>query len=70
LNPAGTHATVRWQLSQDAVVTRWFAGLPGATNPVWQVMHVPGATVVWLKRAPAQVAAERWQVLQASFVCT
>jgi hypothetical protein len=68
LNPAGIHATVRWQPSQDAVVAMWLAGLPGATNPVWQVTQVPGATVAWLKRAPCHVAAERWQVLQASFV--
>jgi hypothetical protein len=59
LNPAGTHATVLWQLSQDEVVAIWFAGFPGATNPVWHVKQVPGATAAWLKRAPCQVAAER-----------
>ena len=41
---AGIQAVVRWQVSHDAVVTKWFALLPVAVLPLWQVAQVPGAT--------------------------
>jgi hypothetical protein len=33
-NVAGIHAVVRWQLSHDAEVTMWLAGLPVALVPL------------------------------------
>ncbi|MGZ8272293.1 MAG: hypothetical protein ACXWUM_00150 [Burkholderiaceae bacterium] len=54
LKVAGVQADVRWQLSQAAVVGRWFAVLPRACVPLWHVEHVPGTTPVWLKVAGVQ----------------
>ena len=34
LNVAGIHAVVRWQVSHEAVVGRWVAGLPLAVEPL------------------------------------
>jgi hypothetical protein len=69
LNAAGSHPVVRWQLSQDAMVTTWFAGLPRAPEPLWQVAQLPGATLAWLKLAGIQ-ALVRWQLSQAAMVTT
>jgi hypothetical protein len=46
LKPAGVHAVVRWQLSQEAVVRICPFGLPVAVVPLWQVVQVPGTTPV------------------------
>ncbi|HWD21640.1 MAG TPA: hypothetical protein VG591_00765 [Burkholderiales bacterium] len=46
LKVAGSHAVVRWQLSQAAVVCTCPEGLPRAVVPLWQVLQVPGATPV------------------------
>jgi hypothetical protein len=54
LNVAGFQAVVRWQVSHDAVVGIWDAGLPVAVVPLWQVMHVPGVTPAWLNVAGFQ----------------
>jgi hypothetical protein len=63
LKNAGRYEEVRWQVSQDAVVTTWPAGLPVAWFPLWHVAQLPGCTPTWLKRAPANVAVV-WQALQ------
>jgi hypothetical protein len=52
LNFAGVQALVLWQLSQDAVVAIWPAGLPLDRLPLWQVVHEPGEIPTWSKRAP------------------
>ena len=70
LKPAGTQALVRWHESQDAVVATCPLGLPLAMLPLWHEKHVPGVTATCEKRAPVQVAAERWQTSQGSGVCT
>jgi hypothetical protein len=70
LKPAGTHARVRWQVSQELVVMMCLEDLPGAVLPLWQEAQVPGVTVTCEKRAPAQVAVERWQLSQGSIVWT
>jgi hypothetical protein len=54
LKVAGVQALVRWQLSQAAVVGRWFVGFPLAVVPLWQVAQVPAATPLWLKVAGVQ----------------
>jgi hypothetical protein len=59
---------VRWQVSQDAVVTTWFVGLPLALVP-WQLAQVPATTPVWLNVAGSQ-AVVRWQVSQDAVVTT
>jgi hypothetical protein len=43
--------------------------LPVALLPLWQVVHVPGATPLWSKRAPDQVEV-RWQESHAAVVAT
>ena len=59
---------VRWQVSQEAVVGTWFAGLAArALVPLWQLAQVPGATPVWLKVAGIH-AVVRWQVSQDAVV--
>jgi len=55
LNAAGSQAVVRWQESQDAVVTMWLGVLPFAREPLWQEAQDPVAMATWLKRAPANV---------------
>jgi hypothetical protein len=60
---------VRWQVSQDAVVTTWFAGLPLALVPLWHVAQVPGTTPVCENVAGIQ-AVVRWQVSQEAVVAT
>ncbi len=45
LKVAGVQAVVRWQVSQDAVVTMWIAVLPFAVEPLWQLAQVPAATL-------------------------
>jgi hypothetical protein len=40
-----------WQVSQAAVVCTWFAGLPLAVVPLWQLAQ-PVVMPVWLKAAP------------------
>jgi hypothetical protein len=69
LKVAGSQAVVRWQVSQEAVVATWFAGLPRALVPLWQVAQVPGVTLAWLKVAGSQ-AVVRWQVSQEAVVTT
>jgi hypothetical protein len=44
LNWAGTHAVLRWQLSQELVTIKWRAGIPEACSPSWQVRHWPATT--------------------------
>jgi hypothetical protein len=68
LNLAGTHALVRWQVSQGALVATWPEGLALAVMPLWHEKHVPGVTATCEKRAPVHVAAERWQTSQVSAV--
>jgi len=60
LKVAGFQAVVRWQVSHDAVVGMWDAGLPVAVLPLWQVMHVPGVMPAWLKVA-GRHALVLWQ---------
>ena len=60
MNDAGTQALVRWQESHAAVVTTWFAGLPRALEPLWQLAQVPGATLAWLNWAGDHTVV-RWQ---------
>jgi hypothetical protein len=67
LKLAGSHALVRWQLSQEAVVTMCRACLPAAREPLWQAAQVPGATFAWLKLAGTQ-ALVRWQLSQEAVV--
>jgi hypothetical protein len=50
---------VRWQSSQDFIVTKWFAGLPLALAPLWQVKHELGAMPVCVKFAGVH-AVVRW----------
>jgi hypothetical protein len=50
---------VRWQESQERMVTKWLAGFPVAFVPLWQVAQLPGATPVCAKFAGAQ-AVVRW----------
>ena len=69
LKVAGSQALVRWQLSHEAVVRICPLGLPRAMEPLWQVMQVPGATVVWLNVAGIQ-AVVRWQLSHAAVVGT
>ena len=45
------------------------AGLPLAVVPLWQVTHVPAATLVWLNVAGFQPVV-RWQVSQPCVVGT
>ena len=52
-----------WQLSQEALVTMWFVGLPVARTPLWQVAQVPGWTPAWSNRAGRQASVE-WQASQ------
>ena len=66
LKVAGSHAVVRWQASQDALVVTWVEGL---TVLAWQVRQLPAATPVWLKVAGSQ-AVVRWQVSQDAAVTT
>jgi len=63
----GAHAVVRWQSSQDRLVTKWFGVLPVAMVPLWQVLQVPGTTPVWLNTAPSQVTVV-WQESQERVV--
>jgi len=58
---AGSHAVVRWQVSQLCVVLMWLLGLPCAAEPLWQVEQLPGLMPVWLIVAGVQ-ALVRWQV--------
>ncbi len=49
------------------MVTKWFAGLPVALDPLWQLEQLPGATPVWLKVAGIQ-AVVRWHWSQLAVV--
>ena len=69
LKVAGSHAEVRWQESHEAVVITWFAVLPRALEPLWQLAQVPGATRAWLKVAGSQ-AVVRWQESHEAVVTT
>jgi hypothetical protein len=60
---------LRWQVSHGVVVGKWFAGLPLAVVPLWQVAQ-PVVTPVWLKAAPANEVVLLWQVSQAALVVT
>jgi P2-related tail formation protein len=64
---AAVHVVVRWQVSHEAVVTRWFDRLPLAFVPLWQVAQVPGVTLPWLMVAFDQLVV-RWQVSQVAVV--
>ena len=55
----GLQLVVRWQESQDLVVTKWLAGLPLALAPLWQVTHELGAMPVCVKFAGVH-AVVRW----------
>ena len=61
---------MRWQLSHAAVVGIWFAGLPRAVAPLWQVAHEPGTTPVWLNVAPVKLVVLLWHVSHAAVVAT
>jgi len=50
-DPTRDQLVVRWQASQDFVVTKWFAGLPRAFAPLWQVTHELGAMPACVKLA-------------------
>jgi hypothetical protein len=54
---------VRWQLSHEAVVGTWPAGLARALAPLWQLAQEPARTPTWVKRAPAKVVVlwQDWQ---------
>jgi len=64
---AGVHAVVRWQVSHEAEVGVCPEFLPLALAPLWQVLQVPGATLLWLKVA-GDHALVRWQVSQLAAV--
>ena len=49
---AGFQVWVLWQASQVLLVGMCDAVLPVAVVPLWQLMQVPGATLLWLKPAP------------------
>ena len=68
LNVAGSQAVVRWQVSQDAVVTRGLRSCPWRWCR-WQVAQVPATTPVWLNVAGSQ-AVVRWQVSHDAVVAT
>jgi len=63
----GVQLVVRWQESQVFVVTKWFAGLPLAPEPVWHVAHALGAIPVWVKFAGIH-AVVRWHESQDNAV--
>jgi len=63
----GVQLVVRWQESQVFVVTKWFAGLPLAPEPVWHVAHALGAIPVWVKFAGIHVVV-RWHASQDNAV--
>jgi hypothetical protein len=46
---------VRWQESQEAVVTTWPAGLPGAVTALWQLVQLPAATPWWVNTTAVQL---------------
>jgi len=70
-NVAGTGShvvVVLWHESHAAVVGMCpLAGLPVACVPLWQVAHVPGATLAWLNDAGVQ-AVVRWHTSHCAVV--
>ena len=58
-----------WQLSQELLVGMCAAGLPWAFLPLWQFVHVPGATPAWLKAAGSH-AEVLWQLSHEAVVGT
>ena len=57
---------VVWQVSQAVVVVRWFADLPAACVPLWQLAQLP-LIPAWLKFAGIQAEVE-WQSLHCAVV--
>jgi hypothetical protein len=55
-----------WHSSQGRVVTKWFAGLPVALVPLWQLAHDP-VTAEWSNVAGTQARVE-WQSPHWAFV--
>ena len=55
-----------WQVSQAVVVVRWFADLPAACVPLWQLAQLP-LIPAWLKLAGVQAEVE-WQSLHCAVV--
>jgi hypothetical protein len=47
----------------------WFAGLPNAVEPLWQVAH-PVVIPVWLNCAPVKVVVDLWHSSHAAVVGT
>jgi hypothetical protein len=54
LKLAGSHAIVEWHSSHCAAVITCPGGFPVEVTPLWQVVHVPGVTLVWSKTAGSQ----------------
>ena len=60
---AGFQAVVPWQLPHSALVAMWFAGLPVAVVPLWQLEQVP-MTWAWSTRVAGFHAVVAWQASQ------
>ncbi len=58
-----------WHVSQVCEVGMWFAGLPFAVVPLWQVAQ-PDVMPVWLNVAPAKLTVLLWHVSHAAVVAT
>src|SRR5579864_6999078 len=71
VNTAPNHVTVLlWQVSHGATVGTWFAGLPSAVAPSWQLAQ-PVAIPAWLKVvAPPKLAVLLWQPSHGAAVTT
>jgi hypothetical protein len=58
-----------WHVEQLAVVDTWFAVLPVAVWPLWQLAQLVAAVnVVWLTLVPLQVEVDLWQLSQLDVV--
>ena len=54
---------------QFAVVLTWFAVLPVALVPLWQLVHVVApVNVLWSALAPVQIVVDLWQLSQFAVV--
>lgn len=74
---AGVHdeKPALWQLSQARLASEatagngvWFADLPVALTPLWQLAQLPGATPAWLKPEAGFQPLVRWQLSQLAVV--
>jgi hypothetical protein len=58
-----------WQVVQLAVVETWFAPLPVAFEPSWQLVQVVApVNVLWSALAPVQIVVDLWQLSQFAVV--